>query len=511
MRRLVSITAAAALLVGGMAASPAASLAAAPPAPYFNGFENTGDAITGVTADTQAMFDVNRVTSGTDGITAATGGYFAEAAYDPYVGGTLSQFTRQGGYSSTFPSGGYTTSVDVYLDMSIAGGTNDLRFDWSSEINDSSGNFRRDFIFNVGTDPTTPGQFIMSASNNAPGWPSGGVSPLTVATSGWYTFRDRFHDNGGVLAVDMSVLNSAGTVLTTWTRSDPSDLIATTGGNRIAWLVDSDFSTLALDNITRSGTSFGACPVAISGSSPTVYTLLADCTTDHTVVVPQNLGGSVFDGNSHSITGVDPAGSHFLGAVVQAEGGPSNITVKNLTVTVSGLTDTCDAGGDRLAGIRFDGVGGAITNNHVTDIEQGATGQSGCQEGNAIDVRNAPFTTAGPDFKVTISGNTVTDYQKTGILANGSVAATITGNTVTGDGPVSYIASNGIQVGFGATAIVKNNSASGNWYTPTSDIACGLLIYQADGVHASSNNFFNNERNQCNFGKGGGTFKPSNP
>ena len=44
----------------------------------------------------------------------------------------------------------------------------------------------------------------------------------------------------------------------------------------------------------------------------------------------------------------------------------------------------------------FDTVGGAITNNTVTDIEQGSTGTSGCQEGNAIEVRNAPFTKGAP-------------------------------------------------------------------------------------------------------------------
>jgi hypothetical protein len=261
----------------------------------------------------------------------------------------------------------------------------------------------------------------------------------------------------------------------------------------------------------RTLPALGVCPVIVTGSSPVTYTLQADCTTDHTIVVPQRDGGSVFDGNGHSITGIDPTPGHFLGAVVQAQAGSNNVTVKNLTVTVSALTDVCDGGADRLAGIRFDAVGGSILNNHVTDVEQGVGGQSGCQEGNAIDVRNAPFDKTGTDFKITISGNTATDYQKTGILANGSVAATITGNTVTGDGPITYIAQNGIQVGFGATATVKGNTASANWYTPASDLACGLLIYQADGVNASSNNFFNNERNLCNFGKGGGTFKPSNP
>ena len=58
---------------------------------------------------------------------------------------------------------------------------------------------------------------------------------------------------------------------------------------------------------------------------------------------------------------------------------------------------------------------------------------------------------------------------------------------------------------------MKFDTASANYYTPTSDIACGFLIYQAAGVKASSNTFFNNERNQCNFGKGGGTFKPATP
>lgn len=57
--------------------------------------------------------------------------------------------------------------------------------------------------------------------------------------------------------------------------------------------------------------------------------------------------------------------------------------------------------------------------------------------------------------------------------------------------------------------IVKNNSASGNDYTPKDFVACGLLIVEADGVKASSNNLFDDERNLCNFGKGGGNFNPA--
>jgi nitrous oxidase accessory protein NosD len=111
---------------------------------------------------------------------------------------------------------------------------------------------------------------------------------------------------------------------------------------------------------------------------------------------------------------------------------------------------------------------------------------------------------------VSIMNNVVSNYQKTGIVTNGLVSATITGNTITGDGPITYTAQNGIQIGFGATAIVKNNSVSGNNYTPASYVACGVLLYQADGVKASANTLFNNEKDMCNYGKGGGNVKPSN-
>lgn len=240
------------------------------------------------------------------------------------------------------------------------------------------------------------------------------------------------------------------------------------------------------------------CATSVSG---TTMTLIADCQTDHTLLIPN---GFTLDGAGHTITAIDPVGGHFLGAVLKNEG--ASASVKNVTVTATGLANVCDATDARLRGILFDGAGGSITNNTVSGVRQG---HSGCQEGNAIEVRNAPFDNTGTDVIVTISGNTVSDYQKNGITANGSVAATISGNVVTGDGPITYIAQNGIQVGFGATAIVNSNSVSGNNYSPTSDVACGLLLYQADGVKASANNLFANERDNCNVGKGGGNYNPN--
>ena len=85
---------------------------------------------------------------GTSGITAASGSWYATAAQ-----GTPTLFTRFGGYSNTFPTNGYTTSVDVYLDVTRhrCG-----QFEWSSAISDTSGAHRRDFIFHVGTSRRRP-------------------------------------------------------------------------------------------------------------------------------------------------------------------------------------------------------------------------------------------------------------------------------------------------------------------------------------------------------------------
>src|SRR6266436_4142558 len=60
--------------------------------------------------DTAGWFGANRVMSGTRGVVSKIGAFHAEDG-----GGA---FTRWGGYSETFPPGGYTTSIDIYLDIS---------------------------------------------------------------------------------------------------------------------------------------------------------------------------------------------------------------------------------------------------------------------------------------------------------------------------------------------------------------------------------------------------------
>jgi len=74
----------------------------------------------------------------------------------------------------------------------------------------------------------------------------------------------------------------------------------------------------------------------------------------------------------------------------------------------------------------------------------------------------------------------------------------------TGAGPVNYIAQKGIQVSFGATGYVRGNTVSGHFYTPATVTSCGILLYQAAGVKVQQNQYFANQTNMCNAGKGGG-------
>ena len=119
-----------------------------------------------------------------NGVASAAGGFHArldrtnESCFTETGGGgptVLCQgpFTKWGGYNSTWPAGGYTTQLDIYLDTAYATANPDsyggnmacllppgdataptckgTRFDYSSAINNTSGAHLRDFGFNVST------------------------------------------------------------------------------------------------------------------------------------------------------------------------------------------------------------------------------------------------------------------------------------------------------------------------------------------------------------------------
>jgi hypothetical protein len=253
------------LLVMGVSAASAD----APPGPYFNGFEtNTAGWFNYSGATITRVPSGDMSTAYASGVAAATGNYYARLGIDPspasctFGGGTApiyyGPYTDWGGdTTAVFPPGGYSTGADIYLDVPYAQSHLDTRFDWDSAINDTTGNFRRDFVFNVGTDALG---FVITGGNNAtrcganPADP--GHFPVHILTSGWYTFKHTFSGvPGGVLTVTLTVAPAGtNTPLGTWARSDPSDIIGTTvGGNAYGWFVQNEFDGLAIDNTFRTG------------------------------------------------------------------------------------------------------------------------------------------------------------------------------------------------------------------------------------------------------------------
>jgi hypothetical protein len=270
----------------------------APPGPYFNGFE----------ASTSGWFDLSnggfgqimRQPSGytngggyADGIVSATGAWHARLDGDPCLPPSpcLGPYTRWGGYSDTFPLGGYRTYVDIYLDVAWAGTHPDVRFDFSSAINNSTGGFLRDFVFNAGTnrptDPGPPGFFINASTNafrsgafpqnpcpNPSTSPNVCRTPVHIETSGWYTFRHTFRDAGGSLAVDMEIFNSSGGSVTAWTIYS-GDAIATVGGNRYGWFANEEIPDLPIDNSQRTGLTITLTPTTATNLVGTSHTVTA--------------------------------------------------------------------------------------------------------------------------------------------------------------------------------------------------------------------------------------------
>lgn len=249
-----------------VASSPSSAIAASPPGTFFQGFEkNTNGWYPG--ADRGIVREPSGYTNGggyASGVPSAMGKWHARLP--DLTGCTVScdgPFTRWGGYSSTFPPGGYLTQLDIYMDTAWAGTHPDTRFDWISAISSNTGGFLRDFVFNVGTTPTG---FIVQSSTNStrsganPYFPCPAPStppntcrpPATISASGWYTFRHTFRDDAGTLAVDLDILQqSTGAPVAHWTIF--ADPMSTVGGNRYGWFSNEEIPDLAIDDTLRTG------------------------------------------------------------------------------------------------------------------------------------------------------------------------------------------------------------------------------------------------------------------
>jgi hypothetical protein len=153
--------------------------------------------------------------------------------------------------------------------------------------------------------------------------------------------------------------------------------------------------------------------------------------------------GVYYDNGTGSVNNANIHGANYFGVVVNGD-------VNNVSVDVQ--------------------------NTSIHDI--GETPLNGDQHGVAVYYRD--FGTGSTAGK--IWNNTIYNYQKGGIVTNGTgTTVNIKGNTVNGQGPVNWIAQNGIQIGYGASAQVKGNTVTGNSYTGSSTVSGGIIVVGGPG------------------------------
>jgi parallel beta-helix repeat protein len=166
--------------------------------------------------------------------------------------------------------------------------------------------------------------------------------------------------------------------------------------------------------------------------------------------------------------------------IVTITGSGVAVDLSGFTISDLGLANDCSG---LLSGVFVrDGADATIHDNTFTAIRNDPL--DGCQKGTGIRVGRAALSTSGT---ATITNNTISDYQKTGIVVDGAgSSATITDNTVTGVGKTGVIAQNGIQISRGADAKVSGNTVSGDSYTQGE--ATGILLYGDLGTVSVSGN-----------------------
>jgi hypothetical protein len=224
---------------------------------YDNGFE-TGDP--GATD----FYDSNTNTpgvgitvvpsgSGTLHLTAASGNNYAEITnvddiYQPGYGS--SDYTFYGAPNGIPISGAFYESTAYYIDTTWApaGPNNNYEGFWidTTPNNDPSSLDESNFRISV----PTPGTIQVAAFDANPGT-NGVVANIT--TSGWYTFKTTFEDSGGFVSNDMSVIDSSGNIVGSFTGVSTlpfADLAGTNYGDwTTVWQNGFANDTLGIDNV----------------------------------------------------------------------------------------------------------------------------------------------------------------------------------------------------------------------------------------------------------------------
>ncbi|MFJ1791894.1 DUF7507 domain-containing protein [Kitasatospora griseola] len=224
-----------------------------------------------------------------------------------------------------------------------------------------------------------------------------------------------------------------------------------------------------------------------SSTSGTTITLTGDCTTTDNLTVPD---GYTLNGAGRTITATDPSlASPLLGAVVSNASGATTMHIENLTVRGDYLPRNPGDATTNAAffGIRFLSASGSLSNVTVTGITRHQTYNFG--QGIMVDA------TDGVARTVTVTGVTVSDFQKNGLTANGAATMNVTGSTL---GPpdmtvplpappvTGNIAQNSVQY-FNSSGTFTDNTVVTYTADNSASSSTGMLLFTANNVTVDHN------------------------
>lgn len=251
-----------------------------------------------------------------------------------------------------------------------------------------------------------------------------------------------------------------------------------------ATMLNVDNGNLSCNDL--SGTPFCTIQAAIDAASSNDSIQVAEGTYIEQVEITKTLK---LIGNGASTT--------TIRAPTTLVGDKSIVTISGTTVkaeitgfTISGPgSGTCDSNSIRYGVFVQGNANGNIHHNIISDIRDEPL--SGCQHGLAILVGRDSVGTSGT---ATIRYNTISGYQKGGIVIDGPGSyADVRNNEVIGEGEVTNIAQNGIQLSRTAGAAVHNNLVNGNWFTGADWTASGILLFETNDVTVQGNTVINSQ------------------
>ena len=188
---------------------------------------------------------------------------------------------------------------------------------------------------------------------------------------------------------------------------------------------------------------------------------------------------------TNTMPGIDGSGNPVVLHPIIFVNGADNVTIDGFTV---------DGNGNGNLNYRFVGIGyynssGTISDTTVTGIHDTPVG--GMQGGLGIYAYNNDGTPRTLD----VENNTVTDYQKGGMVFKGDgLTVNTIGNTITGYGSVPFIAQNGIQYSQGVGGTIQDNTISGHWYSGSSASSAGIIIWNDPAAITIDGNTISNNQ-----------------